>query len=842
MSGSLVRPKDIEDAPVYGSKVRGMPGTASSAAATDAANSIMDPAYAMTLGREIYTSSTDWINSSRRQAWSDSMRAFQGLHPTGSKYLSHDYRYRSRLFRPKTRSMVRKAEAQTASAFFSNEDVVSITAEDENDKMQQASAEIMQRLLQYRLTKTIPWFLTVVGARQDAEVTGICIGKVYWKFTEKYTNTESRVVQDPKTGMPVFDAMTGMPMVEDYDQYEKTEDHPCVDLIAGENFRFDPGADWRNPVGTSPYTIELIPMYIADVEQKIEDGEWLPVSTSSLFNARNLDDDTTRRAREQGRVPGKDNDAGKPKQFDICWIRENIVRHKGEEVHYLTLSGSGQLLTRPRPLREVYLQGIRPYVVGFVVPEAHKTHPSSKVELIRDLQTKANDVDNLRLDNVKLALNPRQIIASGQGVDPQDMRVFMPGKVITPTTTGNIRDSFMWDRPPEVTASSYQEQDRVDLDFTELVGGVNNASIQGNRQVYEAVGNMEMMQGNGALIEEYDQRVFAETWVEPVIRHLVKLEQAYETDPVILAMAGQQANLWMKYGINEITDFLLQQELTARVNVGIGATNPKTRLQNFAAGAKILSEVLGPAAVFGINAEEIIKEVFGQCGYKDGMRFFQPGFNFQQALQAMLQAKNGGKSEPEQALAQQEEAKRQTLQNQFDIYEKRIEHQYKLEEMESQKKAKEQETMMKLWFEMQKEQIKANAEQQNMTRMATLAEKPPAGITMQFNAEESLGRIGQNLEGMAGNHGRALEALQQILLPISEATQTMGQMMMATNEQMNRHAQVMEAMVGGNNRNSQALASAIDGLTRATTAPRRTRAERGPDGKLSHSISEVIMQ
>src|SRR6185437_10319594 len=183
----------------------------------------LTPDDARKLARECFDSSTQWLNSGRRARWNDSLRAFQSLHPSGSKYLSRDYSYRSSLYRPKTRAMVRKAEAQTAAAFFSNEDVVSIQAEDDDDVMQHASAEIMQALLQYRLTKTIPWFVTLVGARQDCEVMGVCIAKAHWRFD---------------------------------DDGPKRIDQPAVDLIPAENFRFEPGADWRDPIATSPYLIE----------------------------------------------------------------------------------------------------------------------------------------------------------------------------------------------------------------------------------------------------------------------------------------------------------------------------------------------------------------------------------------------------------------------------------------------------------------------------------------------------------------------------------------------------------------------------------------------------------
>lgn len=669
----------------------------------------------MQIARESYTSSTNWINSGRRVKWTDSLRMLQGIHPSGSKYLGDDYRYRSKLFVPKTRTMVRKDEADTAQSLFSNEDVVSISAQDDDNKMQQASADLLKELLQYRLTKTIPWFMTVMGARQDAEVMGICVLKPYWKYAEKYSHTESRPHLDQQTQMPMINANTGEVMATDYDVFNKTQDHPWIDLIAPENIRFDPGADWRNPIATSPYIIELIPMYICDVREKIANGEFRNVSDSSLFAASDLDDDVTRRAREQGRVPGKDHDAWKPRPFDICWIRENIIRVSGEDWHYFTLGFGGELLTTPKPISEVYLHGIRPYVCGSIIPEAHKTYPSGKVELIRDLQTEANDVRNLRLDNVKLALNPRQFIAAGQGIDPSDIRTFMPGKVVIMGGKLAPRDAVTWDRPPDATASSFQESDRINMDFDELSGDFSNSSMQANsnKEMYQTFGTVQLLAGNSSKIGEYEMRVFVETAIEPVLRHLVKLEQAYETDPIVLALAGKEASLFQRFGINHITDELLQQELSVKVNVGMGATNPQMKLKNFMTATQAIGQLFGPAASMGGNFEEVCKEVFGLCGYKDGARFFMPGFDIHQAQQQLAQGKN--KSNPQQEqheemLAQQAEAQRQQQESQLRIAELQQEFALETKKMEQESALKDKDMQMKAWLKMQEIQMKINTE------------------------------------------------------------------------------------------------------------------------------------
>src|SRR5579859_2920700 len=595
MVASRLTPKDIQDGP-FGFQ----PGEVSSFDLDEALTGrTLDDHTAFRLGIETYESSTNWLNSGRRAKWNESLRAFGSLHPMGSKYLSNDFRYRSTFYRPKTRSMVRRDEAATAAAFFSNEDVVSISASDDDDPRQKASADVLKALLQFRLTKTIPWFLTLLGARQDCEVLGICVGKAYWRYEEQRIGSVTRPRLGPD-GKPVLDE-DGEPQLDDIDLIKKLKDHPWVDLIAPENFRFEPGCDWRNPVESSPYLIELEPVYVAEAMERMErqhgaEAEWKAVPKSALMAATDLDDDVTRRSREAGRVPGKDHDAWKPRDFDVCWTRVYTVRWGGRDWHFRTLASAGELLTPPRPLEEVHLHGERPYVVGSVVLETHKTYPSAKVELVRDLQRAANEDWNLRFDAVRMNLMPRQFVRNGAALDPNDLLAFRPNKIVAINAKAGepISNDVAWDRPPPPDQSAYAEQDRINLDFDELTGAFTNSSVQASQIQQQSATGMHLMSGEASGMGEYELRLFAETFVERILSLLIKLEQAYETDPVVLALAGKKAQLLTKYGVDEITDELLNEQVTVRANVGIGATNPGMKLRNFTMAGDVLSKLYGP--------------------------------------------------------------------------------------------------------------------------------------------------------------------------------------------------------------------------------------------------------
>ena len=119
------------------------------------------------IAADSFDASTSYMDANYRKAWERNISLFQSKHPAGSKYNTEAYKKRSRLFRPKTKSVVRKNEAAAAAAFFANVDVVSIEPENDSDPIQFAAAKLMNGVVNYRLTKTIPWFVTLMGAIQE---------------------------------------------------------------------------------------------------------------------------------------------------------------------------------------------------------------------------------------------------------------------------------------------------------------------------------------------------------------------------------------------------------------------------------------------------------------------------------------------------------------------------------------------------------------------------------------------------------------------------------------------------------------------------------------------------
>jgi len=666
--------------------------------ANDAAGSSQTNEW-IKLAKDADERSTTYFENNYRKRWEDDLRMFQSKHPRDSKYNADSYKYRSRIFRPKSRSVVRKNEATAALAFFSNPDVMSIDAQNDEDLNQIIAAEVMQHVMQYRLTETIPWFLTVIGGFQDAMTVGLVASMQVWRYKEKM---EKKTVQgmDPETGEPVEVEME-VPKI--------LEDKPSIDLFPIENIRFDPAAHWYDVVGTSPYLIMQIPMFVNDVLENMESEDkqgmkWKRLSKDIILKARVDPDNAMRQARNDS---AEDNESltSQFNEFDVVMVHLNFITRGDTCWAYYTLK-STHMLSEPMPVEEMFLHcgdGRPPVQIGFSVLETHKPVPTSLIGLGKELQKEANEIVNQRLDNVKYVLNKRSLVRRGANVDVDSLLRNVPGGI---TMVNDVEKDIREVNWQDVTSSSYQEQNLVNGDFDELAGNFAQSSVDSNRKLNETVGGMKLMAQGANTITEYSIRVFVETWVQPVLRQLIKLEAAYETDAVVLALAASKAKLFPKYGISEVSDAMLNANLTMSVNVGMGATDPDARLQRFTHATQLYTAVV-QSGLPDADVKEFRKQIFGLSGFPNSLKFFD-----RQKDPQIEQLKQ---------VAQQAEAKAKEMIDQQKM--QLLERARKLDQREQAIAMNEMETRNNLGAEVQKahaEFMLAEAESANQMRIESI--------------------------------------------------------------------------------------------------------------------------
>lgn len=579
----------------------------------------------------IYTNSTTYMDSNITNTWAKNIAYFRNEHAPGSVLRGGSFK-RSRVFRPKTRTNVKAQEAALTTALFSTQEQVAIEAQNPTDLRQVASAQVNKVIMEYRLKNTIKWFMTSVGAYQDTKVYGVCISHQYWDYAED----EDVLPAKDESGAPVMgDDGNGKQVPMGTSKKVVRRDKPCIDLLPPENFCFDPMCDWRDPAQTSPYIVMQMPIYIDDakemmtkVDPKTGQPPWRQYSMSQMMSTRRRGFDRTRQAREgQSRIdPTQSHDDG---VYTTVWAHLNILRIGGEDIAYWTM-GTELLLTDPIKLTEMYphlREGERPFQIGYSTIEAHRNYPAGDVEQSGGLQEEINKIANQRLDNVDLVLNKRYFVRRGSMTDLDALIRNTPGGGVMMNDPEKDVKVLSTD---DVTSSAYQEQDRMSSEFDSLVGNFSPAAPQNNEKQTPALGVAKMGGQSAGAVQDYSIRVFIETWVDPVLRQLQRMIACYETDEVILGLAGAKAkDAMLRFGTDQITDDLLRQDLMVGVNVGIGNTDPQTRVQKIVYG---VSQVIGiPGMAARIKPEQVSNEIFGALGYRDGSRFFM---NDQEAQQA----------------------------------------------------------------------------------------------------------------------------------------------------------------------------------------------------------------
>lgn len=581
------------------------------------------------LTQEAYEASTTYLDANLRADWEYGIKAFRGEHAPGSKYLSDEYKSRSRLVSPKTRSIIRKNEAAGMHAMLANREFVNVEAGNPDDPMAVAAAACMKEVIEYRLRKTLPTFEIYMGGLQDAQTTGAVCSYQYWEYQKRPDG-------------------------------RKVKDQPCIELRPVENLRIDAGASWLDPVNTSPYFCDIIPMYVCDVrsmmtnvDDKTNAPKWKKFEDATILRARPDVMDTTRRARlGTAQDPHAEDQA--IKSFDIVWVMRWFMRDsQGEDFSYYTL-GTDELLTDPKPIEEVYFHGKRPYVMGYAVLETHKVFKTSMPMLVKPIAMESTEIRNQRLDNVKFVLNKRWLVARGRQTDVQSLVRNVPGGVtLTTDPKGDIQESN-W---PDVTSSSFVEHDRLNAEFDDLAGNFSPSTKVANNAVNDTLGGSKMANQSAGMMSDYLIRTVNETWWEKALRQVALLEQYYETDDVVLGVCASKAQLFPRFGMSQITDDLMMKEVTVTVDAAMG--NPADRLQRFMAATGAAIQLVSQAPP-GFNVAEGVKEIYSNAGYRNGERFFGQGDPRLAKAMQMIQQLQGalkGKQMEMQMTAQIEQAK-----------------------------------------------------------------------------------------------------------------------------------------------------------------------------------------
>tara|TARA_R110000737_G_scaffold340221_1_gene362894 strand:+ start:18124 stop:20409 length:2286 start_codon:yes stop_codon:yes gene_type:complete len=577
--------------------------------------------------------------------WEESEAAYRSRHHDRSRYNKPTNKNKSSYFKPKTRVAVQKILVVAQSALFSSADVLTTTANDDSNELQRANSAMQKEILNYHASnKTrkhgLPLMRTTLAARQQASVMGMCVSKQSWKYST-VTRTEMQTTQRPEMdadGQPIIDFMTGQPLIEEVTEpvevIDVVEDKPCVDLIPLEMVLINQGADWADPIQSSPDLIVQHPTFADEIIERMENPnpndatQWRDIDDAELKQGVFTDDELQglKVAREGAGASESSKGDNKSTTLDgqssvagqVLDVWECFYRVGNVDYHCWTLRDK-LMLSEPTPVEDIYpaFSGSRPYVLGSDLVDPFVLYPESDVYSWQQSQNEINEMTNLRMDSTRKSIFPVTKVKAGKNIDLKAAQRQDAQHLIMVRD----HDDVTYDRPPGPGPSVHQEINHLNLDFDDQSGAFSNSSVQTNRSLNETVGGMAMLSQNAHAQSELKLSLFVDTWFENVVSQLVSLIQYYEDDETLLAVCGKRAKLFEKFGISEITDELLEAQVNVSINVGQGSSDPAQRLMRYNTAMKIAQPILALGQQRGeleIDFEGNLDEIFSLAGYSSG--------------------------------------------------------------------------------------------------------------------------------------------------------------------------------------------------------------------------------
>ena len=323
-------------------------------------------------------------------------------------------------------------------------------------------------------------------------------------------------------------------------------------LFPPENVVIHPGADWTNPAQSAAYLILKYPMTVEEIQDKQDApvNPWLPVDEATLrsaVNAGKQDMEAIRRARELGLDRYDETQTGY--DFQVVWVYERFIKMNGDDYTFFSV-GDQHYLTKPKPTRETYPAhfGERPVAFGYGSLESHRIFPMSAVESWQPLQVETNDVRNLMLDATKQNVMPISKVRRGRRIDLDQIKRRSSGSSIFV----DDKDDVTWETPPAFPQQAIEQTRELSLEFDDLAGQQNYGSVETNNALGKTLGGLKLAAGAANAVAEFDVRIWIETWATPALAQIVQLEQYYESDAEMLGLCGQRAQLFEKFGIDQI--------------------------------------------------------------------------------------------------------------------------------------------------------------------------------------------------------------------------------------------------------------------------------------------------
>jgi hypothetical protein len=572
--------------------------------------------------------SENYFDNNLKDIMAQRYKMYNSKHLASEK-CSEEGNTRSNHYVPKSHEFVKNSVSQVVSAYFLNADLLYLNPESSEDVVACMSSEYFTYLLNKRLKSKNNWWLTFIQmTAQSGFIHNMSIAKVDWDVDKK----ESIAVP-----------------------------------IMLERFRVDPHADPLDPVGSSAFLIHQTEMYVDDLRAKQKEDGWLSVSVEDLqanfVSKAGMAKEEVSDARFIDQIDPRRGSEAVDDELEKVFVNEVILRENGKYYVFFML-GTDKILTKIFTLKEIYPQGL-PFVMAPIFPEEMKIYATSPLDHAYPAQRILNEMTNLSMDAAYDSVYGPLMVKSGRGIDVK--RVQKRGRDAVFEVKA-MDDVSQFNRQTN-TMPLKNEIPILMNNFDSVVGGLPNSTVSLEGGETTATGQNMRYRSQSQVINMYLMN-YNEKFIEPVLNLMIACERinglANEKE---VSKVFRALNLMDKYtprliaakidpATFEIDKAFADAEMNLSVNVGMGATSPQMRVEQFLASLNAIGSLAAnPGLQNRIDLDEVDKEIMSLNGYKDYKRFMRdtndedPRIAEKDGIIQQLQAKLAEKKSPEEVAA-----------------------------------------------------------------------------------------------------------------------------------------------------------------------------------------------
>lgn len=384
-------------------------------------------------------------------------------------------RGKSRIYFPYLRSKAERLLVAYTAAYFTNQQIASIRAMDQDDAAIGQAVTSLQKAQDYYIKKTPDVFSLLNRAFQSAAVKGTCFLKLFW------------------------DASIEAPRIE------------IIKLRDG----------FVDPVATSQYDMQF---FVHKIQMTYEAA--LRLGELEGFNT-DFDVD----AGQDSRSTAMDVDTYSTYNLQLPKKYQRVIMYdiyeKEQDGWYISSMVNGEIVRDKVYLNDgfpIFIGTSLPQIVGEDEYDAVEIYGASPVETLIPLQNAMNQTRNNQIDALGLQLEPRYLSATGSGLNPHDLKGG-PGRHVSVMNLNAIREIT----PPNISQSIFDVQ-QLSLEMQQASG------ITDYNQGIVSPGANQTATGVVTLTNEANQKIeylirgLNESLVQPLFKQYATLVWKYGDD------------------------------------------------------------------------------------------------------------------------------------------------------------------------------------------------------------------------------------------------------------------------------------------------------------------------